>query len=45
MGPKKLSDELGISSSEAKEIITNYFASFPTVKNFLEGIAKSSLHA
>ena len=38
MGPKKLSDELGISSSEAKEIISNYFASFPTVKNFLEGI-------
>jgi len=38
MGPKKLSDELGISSAEAKEIITNYFASFPTVKSFLEGI-------
>jgi DNA polymerase-1 len=38
MGPKKLSDELGISSSEAKEIINNYFSSFPTVKNFLEGI-------
>ncbi|WP_309497228.1 DNA polymerase I [Sulfurovum sp.] len=38
MGPKKLSDELGISSGEAKEIIANYFASFPTVKNFLEGI-------
>jgi len=38
MGPKKLSDELGISSSEAKEIITNYFASFPTVKNFFQGI-------
>ena len=38
MGPKKLSDELGIPSSEAKEIISNYFASFPTVKNFLEGI-------
>ena len=38
MGPKKLSDELGISSGEAKEIITNYFASFPTVKNFLEEI-------
>jgi DNA polymerase-1 len=38
MGPKKLSEELGISSSEAKDIITNYFASFPTVKNFLEGI-------
>ena len=38
MGPKKLSDELGITSSEAKEIITNYFASFPTVKSFLESI-------
>ena len=38
MGPKKLSDELGITSAEAKEIIRNYFASFPTVKNFLEGI-------
>jgi len=38
MGPKKLSDELGISSAEAKEIISNYFASFPTVKSFLEGI-------
>jgi len=38
MGPKKLSDEIGISSGEAKDIIANYFASFPTVKNFLEGI-------
>jgi len=38
MGPKKLSDELGIKSSEAKEIISNYFAAFPTVKNYLEGI-------
>ena len=38
MGPKKLSAELGISQSEAKEIIANYFASFPTVKHFLESI-------
>ncbi|RRS29942.1 MAG: DNA polymerase I [Epsilonproteobacteria bacterium (ex Lamellibrachia satsuma)] len=38
MGPKKLSDELGITSHEAKEIIANYFASFPTVKHFLESI-------
>ncbi|MCF6206241.1 MAG: DNA polymerase I [Sulfurovum sp.] len=38
MGPKKLSDELGIPQSEAKEIIANYFASFPTVKQFLESI-------
>ncbi len=38
MGSRKLSDELGITPSEAKEIIQNYFASFPTVKSFLEGI-------
>jgi len=38
MGPKKLSGELGITTAEAKEIISNYFASFPTVKNFLESI-------
>jgi len=30
MGSRKLSQELGISTSEAKEIITNYFAAFPT---------------
>ncbi|MCB4766880.1 MAG: DNA polymerase I [Sulfurovum sp.] len=38
MGPKKLSDELGVTQAEAKEIIANYFNSFPTVKQFLEGI-------
>ena len=38
MGQKKLSVELGISTLEAKEIIVNYFASFPTVKNFLAKI-------
>lgn len=38
MGPKKLSEDVGITQPEAKEIIKNYFASFPTVKNFLEGI-------
>jgi len=38
MGPKKLSAELGIPQSEAKEIIHHYFASFPTVKHFLESI-------
>lgn len=38
MGAKKLSDELGITGVEAKEIIKNYFASFPTVKSFLEQI-------
>jgi DNA polymerase-1 len=38
MGSRKLSQELGISTSEAKDIITNYFAAFPTVKNYLEQI-------
>ena len=38
MGAKKLSDELGITSKEAKKIIVNYFESFPTVQNFLAKI-------
>ncbi len=38
MGSRKLSDELGITTAQAKDIIKNYFASFPTVKSFLESI-------
>lgn len=38
MGPKKLSEDTGVTQSEAKEIIANYFASFPTVKNYLADI-------
>jgi DNA polymerase-1 len=38
MGAKKLSDELGITSREAKEIIINYFESYPTVQSFLAKI-------
>jgi len=38
MGAKKLSDELKITTREAREIIENYFNSFPTVKSFLEKI-------
>ena len=38
MGPKKLSAEIGVSQAQAKEIISSYFASFPTVKSFLESI-------
>ena len=41
MGSRKLSDELGVTTAEAKEIIQNYFATFPTVKNFLEGIQEA----
>ncbi len=42
MGPKKLAETLGIENKEAKGIIDNYFTSFPTVKNFLSGIAEQS---
>ena len=38
MGSRKLSDELGITTSEAKEIIEAYFSAFPTVKDYLQKI-------
>jgi DNA polymerase-1 len=38
MGSKKLSAELKITTSEAKEYITSYFDSFPSVKKKLENI-------
>ena len=36
MGPKKLSETINVTTKEAKEFIEKYFASFPTVKTFLE---------
>ena len=42
MGSRKLAQTLGISTKEAKAIIENYFASFPTVKSFLESIEKKA---
>ncbi len=44
MGSRKLSQELGISTKEAKEIIENYFKAFPTVKNYLEQIQDRVKH-
>lgn len=38
MGASKLSNELGISKSEAREYIERYFRAFSTIKNFLENI-------
>jgi len=38
MGSKKLAQTLGIGTKEAKEIIENYFASFPTVREYLASI-------
>jgi DNA polymerase-1 len=35
MGARKLADTINVSNKEAKEFIEKYFASFPTVKNFL----------
>ncbi|MBD3824437.1 MAG: DNA polymerase I [Epsilonproteobacteria bacterium] len=42
MGQKKLSETLGISTKEAKEIIEKYFESFPTVKRYFRSIVDSS---
>jgi DNA polymerase-1 len=36
MGPHKLSGELGISYGEAKKFIEEYFAQFPTIRNFID---------
>ncbi len=38
MGSRKLADELGITTKEAKSIIDSYFEAFPTVKSYLEQI-------
>ena len=38
MGSRKLSQTIGVSVSEAKKYIESYFASFPTVKSYLESI-------
>ena len=42
MGQKKLSDTLEISTKEAREIITRYFETFPTVKNYFASIVERS---
>ena len=42
MGPKKLSDTLGITTKEAKDIIEKYFESFPTVRTYFRSIVDNS---
>ena len=42
MGQKKLSETLGITTKEAKEIIERYFQSFPTVKTYFRSIVDNS---
>ncbi|QOY53751.1 DNA polymerase I [Candidatus Sulfurimonas marisnigri] len=42
MGQKKLSETLGITTKEAKEIIEKYFDSFPTVRKYFRSIVDNS---
>lgn len=42
MGQKKLSDTLGITTKEAKEIIERYFETFPSVKGYFSGIVEQA---
>ncbi|WP_310441361.1 DNA polymerase I [Sulfurimonas sp.] len=45
MGQKKLSETLGITTKEAKEIIDKYFNSFPTVRAYFRAIVDDSKEA
>jgi DNA polymerase-1 len=42
MGSRKLAQTIDVSVAEAKKYIENYFASFPTVKNYLESIKEQA---
>lgn len=42
MGPKRLSETIGISTKEAKSYIESYFATFPTIKNYLTSVAEGA---
>ncbi len=42
MGQKKLAETLGITTKEAKDIISKYFESFPTVKQYFSSIVENS---
>ncbi len=42
MGAQKLSKELNITQKEAKEFITHYFETFPTIKNFMTTMVKKA---
>ncbi len=42
MGSRKLAETIGVSPKEAKRYIESYFASFPTVRNYLEKIRASA---
>jgi DNA polymerase I len=41
-GAFTLGDELGISRTEASEIIAKYFARYPTIRSFLDGLKETA---
>lgn len=45
MGPRRLSQQTGVSLSEAKEFIEAYFGGFPKVKGFLDTIVDKAREA
>lgn len=42
MGQKKLSDTLGITTKEAREIIERYFETFPSVRGYFAGVVEQA---
>lgn len=42
MGPKRLSETIGITTKEAKSYIDGYFATFPTIKQYLFSIEEQA---
>jgi len=43
MGPKKLSETMEITMSEASSLIEKYFEAFPNIKKFLNGMSKDGV--
>ncbi|MDR2151288.1 MAG: DNA polymerase I [Helicobacteraceae bacterium] len=42
MGWRKLAADVGISSDEAKRVIDEYFAKFPTIKSYIDAIKRDA---
>lgn len=43
MGPKKLSEQMEISMSEASTLIEKYFQAFPKIQKFLDGMSRAGV--
>lgn len=43
MGPKKLSEQMEISMSEASTLIEKYFKAFPKIQKFLDGMSRTGV--